>query len=48
MANIIIKGYKAFARLMTKGYYGLSGASSIKICKVYTEKYIHQRVYTEG
>lgn len=46
-SNVIIKGFNALQKLITRGYgkftpYGIS----VKFCRVYTKPFVDQKAYT--
>lgn len=42
--NVVIQGFNSLRKIITRGYsiIGITGGISVKICRLYTHKYICQ------
>lgn len=46
MSNIITRGYKGIFKVITQGFFGVSGGEFVKICSIRTERFICQKTTT--
>lgn len=42
--NVVIKGFNALRKVITQGYSQFTGGVSVRICRLYTRKYICQNL----